>query len=203
MLYTAVVLQLKLFAARWHFNLATFLNSSPAQVLCTKLANLRQLSQYIRHNYYFSKKHNRYNMKLDPGYYLLFFFPVQLKPTKLWDKGDNEISRYFWRRKCNIVEIFAKYFVDTFTRLTTHWGRWWRWWACCQWTWCGSTWWRAADPPSCTARGPSWTGARPRRRRGCHDPRGLRDPHGLHGRREHRVRCAPRGRAGRRGTGPL
>ena len=58
-------------------------------------------------------------MKLDPGYYLLFFFPVQLKPTKLWDKGDNEISRYFWRRKCNIVEIFAKYFVDTFTRLTS------------------------------------------------------------------------------------
>ena len=115
MLYTAVVLQLKLFAARWHFNLATFLNSSPAQVLCTKLANLRQLSQYIRHNYYFSKKHNRYNMKLDPGYYLLFFFPVQLKPTKLWDKGDNEISRYFWRRKWYIVEIIAKYFVDTFT----------------------------------------------------------------------------------------
>ena len=53
-------------------------------------------------------------MKLDPGYYLLFFFPVQLKPTKLWDKGDNEISRYFWMRKCNIVEIFAKYFVDLY-----------------------------------------------------------------------------------------
>ena len=53
-------------------------------------------------------------MKLDPGYYLLFFFPVQLKPSKLWDKGVNEISRYFWRRKCNIVEIIAKYFVETF-----------------------------------------------------------------------------------------